>query len=200
VGALAEMSGQAAREIEMLLEESKLKVTETLDLIQSRVDEGHRVSERASATFHEITLRVTGMNSQMRSINEATHQQEIGIQQTSTAMKQMDQSSMANSQASLETQKTSERLRDGSDGLRSVTEELRKLVAGDGPTGGGLRLKSIISKHAVPEVVAHGEGGNHDLESIAHEIAKSHQPLALVPGDSAPNSHTDYETDFKKVV
>jgi methyl-accepting chemotaxis protein len=201
VGALAEMSGQAAREIELLLEESKLKVSETLDLIQNRVDEGHRVSERATSAFNEITRKINEINTQMRSINEATHQQEIGVQQTNSAMKQLDQASIGNSHSSIEAQQSSERLRDAAEHLRRIATELRGLTAGEGaPTQhSASSSRHTTSSESTPSASSGGLDSDEALESLVKDLAASRTQGASKSADPMLNVSAD-DHEFKKVI
>jgi methyl-accepting chemotaxis protein len=117
VGNLAQMSGNAAKEIQTLLDESRAQVQSILERTQERVTEGQSVSADALATFAEIAKTIEGISEQIRSINQATQEQDIGVKQTSTAMIQMDayaqKNNIAAQQVSMlasETQQESERL------------------------------------------------------------------------------------------
>ena len=117
VGNLAQMSGNAAKEIQTLLDDSRAQVQSILESTQSRVSEGQMVSAEALSTFGEISKSIEGISSQIRSINEATREQDIGVKQTTTAMVQMDEYAQKNNVVSqqvaslaLETQKEAEHL------------------------------------------------------------------------------------------
>ncbi len=99
VGNLAELSGTAARDIEALLEESTRKVGTTLESITTRVGDGLRTSNHALGAFRAISEQVAEVNAQMNAINEATEQQELGISQANSAMKQMETTSQNNARA-----------------------------------------------------------------------------------------------------
>jgi len=120
VGSLAEMSGEAALEIDNLIKDCQLTVKETIDSIQLRVKDGGDVNELAQSSFKEIAEKIKEINQQMMSINEATQQQEIGISQSNTAMKQMDVAAQQNSIAATNCFQLSEDL--GEEGKKFVSE------------------------------------------------------------------------------
>lgn len=130
VGNLAELSGQAAKEIETLLDDSQRKVNETLQVIEDRVSDGNKVSQQAKVAFNDISVNIKEINSQIKSINEATQQQEIGIQQTNSAMKQMDVTSHNNTEASSIALAKTDELNEIGNGLKNVVDQLIHLVNG----------------------------------------------------------------------
>ena len=135
VGNLALNSGKAAKDIENLLGDSQQKVTDTLELIQSRVSDGNSVSHEAHAAFVDIAGNIENIDRQVRSITEATTQQELGVQQTQTAMGQMERSSQTNAAASAQALDQAECLDVESQNLRTVMTELAALISGEGETG-----------------------------------------------------------------
>lgn len=139
VGNLAELSGQAAKEIETLLDDSQRKVNETLQVIEDRVSDGNKVSQQAKVAFNDISVNIKEINSQIKSINEATQQQEIGIQQTNSAMKQMDVTSHNNTEASSIALAKTDELNEIGNGLKNVVDQLIHLV-----NGSNLEFKKMI--------------------------------------------------------
>jgi hypothetical protein len=96
-GSLAEVSGKAAKEIQSLLETSKKHVAEIVEMTHQRVTDGLTVSKEALSIFHEMSRDINQITKQMQRISEATREQTVGVQQTSTAMNQMDQAAQRNS-------------------------------------------------------------------------------------------------------
>ncbi|OFZ19497.1 MAG: hypothetical protein A2Z20_02920 [Bdellovibrionales bacterium RBG_16_40_8] len=130
MGNLAEISGQSAKEIEILISDSQRKVKETLESIHLRVHEGNKVCEQARQAFNIISQKISEINSQARAINEAAEQQEMGVQQTNAAMKQMDQTSQINSSSANYSYETSDELKRQSEKLQNITQELQLLIGG----------------------------------------------------------------------
>lgn len=130
VGSLAQLSGQAAKDIELLLGDSQQNVEETLEMIKSRVREGNTVSDEAQRAFNQIAESVEDINQQIKMIGEATAQQELGIQQTNVAMKQMDAAAQQNSKSALEVNNLASDLSQQNSSISEIMHNLRDWVIG----------------------------------------------------------------------
>ena len=149
VGNLAELSGAAAKEIEALLGESQRRVRDTLEIIYDRVSDGNRVSQNAFQVFVDISKNIAEIDIQVKGIGEATQQQEIGIQQTNTAMKQMDLSSQSNTEAASVAQSTAVQLKSDCDQLNQVVDDIFSLINGNKTTN--------RSNHFIDNSLSHKE-------------------------------------------
>jgi len=85
VRSLAQKSGQAAKEIKTLIEDSS-----------SRVEMGTRQVERAGSTMREIVDSVRRVTDIMGEISAASQEQASGIDQVNNAVAQMDQATQQN--------------------------------------------------------------------------------------------------------
>jgi len=130
VGNLAQMSGGAAKEIQVLLDDSRSQVQSILESTQERVSEGQTVSADALATFGEIAKTIDGIAEQIRGINEATLEQEIGVKQTSKAMVQMDEHSQRNNVMSQQVAASASEIEREADRLFRVMQACQVLVFG----------------------------------------------------------------------
>lgn len=128
-GSLAEMSGQAAKEIQALLETSKKHVSEIVEMTHQRVSDGQAVSKEALAIFHEISRETGQITKQIQRISEATREQQIGVQQTSTAMNQMDQAAQRNSLLAGDTLRSASDLSEQSRKLTNIMRGLLSLIS-----------------------------------------------------------------------
>jgi methyl-accepting chemotaxis protein len=128
VGNLAEMSGTAAKGIEALLETSRRQVSEIVEGTQQRVKDGQEVSKEALAIFNEIARETNNISRQVESINDATREQQLGVQQTSTAMTQMDHAAQRNNQLAAETLESAGDLSSQSKILTEIMRELMSVV------------------------------------------------------------------------
>jgi methyl-accepting chemotaxis protein len=193
VGTLAKTSGNAAREIDHLLADSQHRVKEILNAVQGSVGDGQMVSERALAAFSEISQQVGEIYIQVKSINEASSQQELGIQSVSTAMREMDSSAQSNKSSSDQAYHNSEQLRVESEELRKVSESLEMLVIG---RVGSLN-KEPKEKQAKVETKpkATPRHTTDDLESVAQALLQDRGPQSGV--SPHPASGFD-DTDFKR--
>ncbi len=131
VSNLAELSGEAAKEIDVLLQESQSKVKDTLESIQVRVTDTVKTNRMVQQSFETISGYVEKMEQQLNSIGEASKQQELGIQQTNAAMRQMESSAEENRGASEKTHQASEELSRESNSLSALTDDLAFFVNGD---------------------------------------------------------------------
>jgi hypothetical protein len=164
VGNLAQMSGNAAREIETLLSESQHSVSDTLRTIQGKISEGNTISAEALDSFNKISTRIGEITEQVKSVIEATQQQELGIQQTTEAMKQIDISAQSTQQSSQKAYQTAEELNNESKMLWQEMTYLKTLVTGGNKT----------------------PGSNHNM--IATSNAISAEALALQQAAAAANA------------
>ncbi|MBX7144662.1 MAG: hypothetical protein K1X79_09450 [Oligoflexia bacterium] len=130
VGNLAEMSGNAAKEIQVLLESSQKQVGQIVEDTERRVGEGQQVSREAMDTFAQIAKEVFSISSQVQSINDATREQELGIKQAGQAMNQMDIATQRNSGVAIETAQAVEQLTKESEALHAIVGELQHMVVG----------------------------------------------------------------------
>ena len=130
VGNLAEMSGNAAKEIQVLLDDSKKQVNDIVEGTRERVTEGQKVSREALETFSDIAKDVYNISSQIQSINDATREQESGVKQTTIAMNQMDGSSQDNNQVALQASQLANQLTVEASKLIQITKAMKVLVVG----------------------------------------------------------------------
>lgn len=196
VGNLAEMSGQAAKDIELLLGDSQRKVKETLETIQNRVNDSNRVSQLALQAFQEVATNIDEINGQVRSINEATQQQEIGIQQTNIAMKQVDVTSQANTNSSSEALEQANELKSKSELLASANQRLSFLVRGGEYINTDKKMSSTLEKKSSqtsPEK-------NGKMESLIAKITSQKHKTSLAAPPSNENEITADDPDFKKMA
>jgi len=133
-GSLAEISGKAAKEIQILLETSKKHVTEIVEMTHQRVSDGLAVSKEALTIFNEISRDTSQITKQIQRISEATREQTIGVHQTSTAMNQMDQAAQRNSLLAGDTLRNASGLSEQSRKLATIMRGLLALVSAQGTT------------------------------------------------------------------
>jgi len=206
VGNLAELSGTAAREIESLLEESNRKVKDTLELIQVRVGEGNRVSHSALEAFTGISKNIEEINSQGQSINDATQQQEIGVQQSNSAMKQMDVSAQINSTASNQAFNTSENLKSQSEELKNVISDLVQLISGgnaadiapkpNATSEQNLRSREVRHLRPRSHTQVNNDATSDSLESLAMKVASKKATDLSISRNTDQDTITADDPDF----
>ncbi len=130
VGNLADISGNAAKEIQGLLEDSKKQVARIVELTRSRVSDGQVVSKESQDNFNVISQEIQAVSGLVNSINDATKQQRTGVEQTSTAMSEMDQASQKVNELSQESSQAAFALTRQSNELKDITSELESCIYG----------------------------------------------------------------------
>jgi uncharacterized coiled-coil DUF342 family protein len=131
VGNLAQMSGNAAKEIQTLIQDSQRQVAQIIETTQHRVNEGQQVSKEALATFNEIATGIQGMSERIIGIGQATREQDLGIKQISIAMNEMDMTTQRNSVVSAKTSELSRILSEHGYQVNRVMQAMKTLVRGN---------------------------------------------------------------------
>jgi len=142
VGNLAEMSGNAAKEISSMLDESIKKVegivhetkTNVGSIVQDgklKVEVGSKVARQCGSVLDEIVGNVVSVTEMANEISTACQEQAQGVQEITKAMSQLDQVTQTNAATSEEAASAAEELSAQSDSLRAVVEVLVKTIRGD---------------------------------------------------------------------
>lgn len=169
VGNLAQMSGNAAKDISSMLGESiqkveaivqdtKVKVESLVAQGKGRVEAGVNVARQCGEVLNEIVSDVTSVSGMAKEIASASQEQSIGISEINKAMGQLDQVTQQNASASEHAASAAQKLSTQAESLqRSVvslvgTIEGAKGAAGQAPTnpsspatGSGSALPSNVS-------------------------------------------------------
>jgi len=216
VGNLAQMSGTAAKEIQLLIADSHKAVQQIIEVTQARTAESQSVANDAVGAFSEIAAGVQAINDRLQGVAQATKEQEMGISQITVAMNQMDQATQRNSASSTEANELVKSLTSVSERNYKIMRALRTLVIGNEKIQ-VQKNQDIISHiigeadHQAGESLAHREGsGRGDeqkavLRDITDKLGKRmadqgpeqeshHEPAARGPDVSADDE------SFKKVA
>lgn len=132
VGGLAQLSGNAAKEINGLLENSQRNMGQILSQTGERVKEGRAIVNRALNTFNEISDDIQSISSQVQGISEATREQEEGIKQTSQALLMIDEATQQAARVATQAQEASVSLGSQSRDIVSISARIRALILGSG--------------------------------------------------------------------
>jgi methyl-accepting chemotaxis protein len=141
VGNLAQMSGNAAKEISDLLEGSILKVegivddtkTKVTTLIldsKKKVDSGTQIAEECGHVLDEIVENISHVNQMASDISTACQEQAVGVQEISKAMGQLDQVTQINATASEQVASSAEELSGQSESLHIAVGVLVNVIHG----------------------------------------------------------------------
>lgn len=141
VGNLAQMSGNAAREIsdmlagsiskvETIVQETKAKVESLISLGKQKVDSGVSVAKQCAEVLGEIVENVSKVSGLAHEISSASQEQAQGVAEINKAMSQMDTVTQQNAATSEETASAAEELSAQAEALKGAVEELVKTVEG----------------------------------------------------------------------
>jgi methyl-accepting chemotaxis protein len=206
VGNLAQMSGNAAKEIQLLISDSQKQVLQIIEVTQSRSKESQSVSQEAVHAFSEIASGIIAINERLKGVTQATHEQEIGIQQISVAMTQMDQSTQRNSSLAAEANNLATDIGEQSEMNSRIVKALRTIVMG--------HRASLPAKatNLIDKLIDESESNeSRGLASTKAESAMKGNLVSLMgrfeskikasdqPAEAKPEDQVDAEDDsFKK--
>lgn len=142
VGNLAQMSGNAAKEISSMLDESiqkvegivnetKQKVSYLIQDGKAKVEVGSQIAKQCGDVLEEIVTNITQVTQMANEISTACQEQSQGVQEITKAMNQLDQVTQTNASTSEEAASSAEELAAQSDALKSVVGTLVKTIKGE---------------------------------------------------------------------
>lgn len=168
---LAQMSGKAAREITLLLDEGVQKVEgivhETRSRVEnlaqeagSKVEAGTRIANQCSQVLDEIVKNVTSVNQMALDISNSSDEQAQGVEEVFKAVGHIDEVTQDGALVAVDTAKVGEELSRQAKALRKVVGELVRTVRGgavkstvpassveSGPTlGAATLLEDVIAR------------------------------------------------------
>ncbi|MEQ1876854.1 MAG: methyl-accepting chemotaxis protein [Bdellovibrionia bacterium] len=141
VGNLAQMSGNAAKEIGEMLSSSILRVqsivTDTKSQVEklvqvgkSKVEAGLVTAKRCEEVLEEVVGNVNQANSMISEISVASKEQAQGINEISRAMGQLDEATQLNADTSHETANQAEQLLNQATTLREIVFSMEREILG----------------------------------------------------------------------
>lgn len=141
VGALAEMSGQAASEITTLLEQSISQVRETVEKSKSKmasiiefgqksVDEGLSEISICDDVLSEILDSFKEVDQSVQQIASSSSEQSAGVSEITSAIQELDSVTQQNTSIAHESSNNANKLKLQSENLSKVAEEVQLIVFG----------------------------------------------------------------------
>lgn len=161
VGNLAQMSGNASKEIATLLEESTSKVQSIVSETQSRVTAlievgkqrvaaGIDQAQQCERVLEEIVTKVVQVNTMVEEIATASKEQEQGVSEIAKAMNQLDQVTQQNTAVSQECSDASHQLNQQTQGITQVLGQLDSMVTGKETGGSSVSSAPTVTKERKP--------------------------------------------------
>jgi methyl-accepting chemotaxis protein len=130
VGKLAQMSGNAAKEISTMLDGSMQKVEGIVNETKTKVESGTKIAQQCGEVLGDIVTNVSSVNQMMGEISTACQEQSQGVQEITKAMSQLDQVTQENASTSEEAASAAEELAAQSESLRGVVKLLTETIKG----------------------------------------------------------------------
>ncbi len=141
VGNLAQMSGNAAREISEMLAQSIKRVNGIVEQTRDRVDQlvevgkdkitmGQSTAQRCRDSLTKINENAKSMSSMISEITHASKEQAQGIQEINKAISQLDQVTQQNSAVAQQSSSQAEELHSQAAELQSAVSSLVELING----------------------------------------------------------------------
>jgi methyl-accepting chemotaxis protein len=163
VGNLAQMSGNAAKEISDMLEgsiqkvenivnETKTKVTTLIIDGKSRVEVGTKIAHECGSVLNEIVDNISGVNQMASEISTACQEQAVGVHEITKAMSQLDQVTQINATASEQVAASAEELSGQSESLHSAIGILISIIKGSDHSTNHLVEIPVVRKAQVHHV------------------------------------------------
>lgn len=135
VSKLAQSSGEAASRITELIENSHEKVSELLNSINESVFSGNEYTEDVQSLFKDILKEVTDISLQAQDMSQAAKEQSYGIEQVTSAVANIDNSTQQNLRYIHEFEDLTSSLGKQSGSLLILSEQLAILGYGRKETG-----------------------------------------------------------------
>lgn len=130
IGKLANMSGKAAKEIDLLLQGSERQVDDIVQTTLERAIIGRRVTDEAFKNFQDIANDINMISDQVNRISTATREQEVGVVQTNRAMNELNKTTELNHQIAESSNRTSYILELEVQGLDNISRAIEKSITG----------------------------------------------------------------------
>lgn len=141
VGNLAEMSGEAAKEIEILLKNSVSQVENIVDTTQSSIDQmvkisadkietGVKIAHECDEALDNIVINVASVDSMLNEISQASAEQVEAVRNISTAMTEIEETTQSNSIVAKQSSESADSLLTQSKHLDSAVHKLDTILLG----------------------------------------------------------------------
>ena len=141
VGNLAQHSGDAAKEIELMLSESvtkvesiakntESKVGELIEKGLSKVNQGKEVASQCDNALGEILTYAHSLDQMIEEITTASIEQTQGINEISMAMSELDHLTKGNSRIAQDASQSTLNLNSQAESLKNISKDLTSLILG----------------------------------------------------------------------
>jgi methyl-accepting chemotaxis protein len=170
VGKLAQMSGNAAKEISDMLQGSVAKVEGIVHETKQRVEtlmngsrqivgRGSEVAKQCGDVLGEIVKNARHVSEMVREISSASEEQSKGVAEIAKAIQELDESTQTNALAAHRTATSANTLHSQLNTLHRATEQLRAVVLGNDS-------RYVVSRFVWSDQYATGVGAMDDEHKV----------------------------------
>ena len=203
VGNLAQMSGNAAKEITDMLSDSIKKVNGIVENTKTRVDQlieagkdkiamGQSTAEKCRKALNEITENARSVASMITEITHASKEQAQGIQEINKAISQLDQVTQQNSAVAQQSSTQAEQLNAEALSLADAVKKLVVFTEGVNATQGGqhsdLSHRDSEKGKVVPLVKRLQKQNAEGPQQSSHSPKRTEKKVAAAGGSRTPSS------------
>lgn len=196
VGNLAQMSGNAAKEITEMLSRSITRVNEIVEQTTRKVDQlvevgkdkvsmGQSTAQQCKEALQRITQNAQAVASMVTEIAHASKEQAQGVQEINKAISQLDQVTQQNSGVAQLSSTQAEQLNSESQMLTQAVETLVGFVSGASGVGGAGSETSEMRRTAQPKAKVVDLGSRRKGPEAA---VKAPRAKRVANGDTVPSS------------
>ena len=195
VGKLAELSGNAAREISDMLATSVQKVNGLVTIAKEKVKVGTDVAQQCGTVLEDIVQGVTSLNQMSNEIANASQEQAKGIEEVTRAMTQLDQVTQENAATSEESASAAEELSAQAVSLKGVVQVLIQTIKG----GDEHQQQSMAGPVPHTGGAAHEFGPDKTQAKVLHIKNANSKKASVKAGSRSLLTHS-VEHPLKKAV
>ncbi|MBX3040713.1 MAG: methyl-accepting chemotaxis protein [Bdellovibrionaceae bacterium] len=200
VGNLAQMSGNAAKEISGLLESSIQRVEAIVQETKAKVESGALTARQCGEILGEIVTNVSKVAVMASEISTASEEQARGVQEITKAMNQLDQVTQTNAATSEEAASAAEELSAQAGALKSLVVELHQTVAGGGEPTEVSSVGSSFEKPKAVRPVASSADKKGKVVHLKNRSTSESSPAPVAFKRASGESTPDYDDSrFKDV-
>jgi methyl-accepting chemotaxis protein len=131
VGKLAQMSGNASKEIEDLILNSQYQVDSVIERVTNRISDGEKVADEALKKFAEIAENLKEIATEIDNIAKASHEQFLGVSQTTKGIEEMNLVSTSFTESTREVLGLANLSRVNAELIHEVAQGLDSLISGE---------------------------------------------------------------------
>ncbi len=202
VGNLAQMSGNAAREISHMLDESinnverivqdsKARIESLIVVSKEKIETGVSTGKRCGITLENIVKNVGELNQMISEIATASQEQALGVQEITKAMEELDKVTQLNSSASQQSAAAADELKNQAVVTDRIVLQLLKTIYG--------AAKQILnnSRQEFTPTYQHQNENARPQHSQASHLAHRTQVAHVKNNTHAKNQNTQNRAQMK---